>query len=148
MSQYNIDQTRLKAQGERMKSLAARNICAFCPEHIRTETTSDIDIETDHWFVKANDYPYANTKHHLLIIPKEHAKTISDLSPAALQEFMPLVARIEKQFQLESYAVAMRSGDMRRNGSSVEHIHAHVIVGDTENPDHEIVRFKVSSRPN
>lgn len=147
MSQYNFDQVRYKEQGERMKRLSAKKICAFCPEHIRTETTSKIDIETDHWFVKANDYPYEDTKLHLLIIPKQHTKTVSDLTPEALQEFMPLITRIEKEFELTHYAIGLRSGDMRRTGGSVEHMHAHIIVGDTDNPNHQPVRFKVSSRP-
>jgi diadenosine tetraphosphate (Ap4A) HIT family hydrolase len=130
-----------------MQDLAARGICAFCPEHIHTETRTKIDIETDHWFVKGNDYPYDRTKHHLLLIPKYHVKTVSELPSAAQDEFLKVVARAEEHFGMTSYAVAMRSGDPRYNGGSVEHIHAHIIVGDTEEPAHEPVRFKVSSRP-
>lgn len=147
MSKYNHAQSRTKTQAERMKMLETRNICAFCPEHIETETTSAVDIETDYWIVKNNDYPYAHTKQHILVIPKQHAKTVSELAAPAMEEFLPLVARVEKDYQLGSYVIAMRSGDMHRNGGSVEHLHAHIIVGDTENPDHETVRFKMSSRP-
>lgn len=147
MSGYNHKEARLPKQAKQMKDLAKRGVCAFCPENIYTETRTAIDVETDHWFVKGNDYPYERTKLHLLIIPKQHAATISHLSKATQEEFLPLVAQLEEQFDLMSYAIGFRSGDMHRNGGSVEHIHAHVIVGDTDDPNHEPVRFKVSSRP-
>jgi hypothetical protein len=45
-----------------------------------------------------------------------------------------------------SEALIGRSGDMRRNGGSVEHLHLHYIVGNTDNLEHEEIRFKVSSQ--
>lgn len=144
---YNHAAARKPEQRNQMQDLAARGICAFCPEHIHTETRTGIDIETNHWFVKGNDYPYDRTKHHLLAIPKEHVKTVSELSKAARAEFLEVITQAEKHFGMTSYAVAMRSGDARYNGGSVEHLHAHIIVGDTDNPEHEPVRVKVSSRP-
>lgn len=145
--QYNHARARSDAQAERMMDLEKRNVCAFCRENIETETTSAIEIETSNWVVKESDYPYERTKHHLLIIPKTHAKSVADLSNAAQDELIPLVAKIEKRYKLTSYAFVMRAGDMQYNGGSVEHIHAHVITGDPEHPDPEPVRFKVSSRP-
>jgi hypothetical protein len=57
---YNHAAARKPEQLNQMQDLAARGICAFCPEHIHTETRTKIDIETDHWFVKGNDYPYSH----------------------------------------------------------------------------------------
>lgn len=145
--QYNHDRARTAAQAKRMKDLEKRNICAFCRENIETETTSPIELETDHWIVKDSDYPYERTKYHLLIISKTHAKSVVDLPAAAQEEFLSLVARIEQHYKLPSYALALRAGDMRYNGGSVEHLHAHVVTGDLQHPDPEPVRFKLSSRP-
>lgn len=144
---YNYSGARVDAQLQRMKNLQSREVCAFCPQNITQETTSPIIFETDNWIVKENDYPYERTSVHLLLIPKEHKTTISELSPKAQAEFMKVISEIEQKYSLISYALAMRSGDMRRNGGTVEHIHAHIIVGDTDDPNHEPVRFKVSSRP-
>jgi diadenosine tetraphosphate (Ap4A) HIT family hydrolase len=124
-----------------------RGVCAFCREHVEQETTSPIEIETEHWIVKANDYPYERTTYHLLVIPKEHVRSVSELSAKAQEDFLKVVAKVERHYKLPSYAMAMRSGDMRLNGGTVEHLHAHIIVGDTDKADHEPVRFKVSSRP-
>lgn len=147
MTQYNHAAARQPHQLNRMKDLAERGVCAFCIEHIRQETTLPIELETEHWVVKRNDYPYERTTLHLLVIPKMHVKTISELPKEAQNEFLPTIAQVEKQYELTSYAVGMRSGDMHYNGGSVEHLHAHIIVGDPKHKNPDPVRFKMSSRP-
>lgn len=144
---YNFDTARHESQLQQMKDLAKRGVCAFCYANIQTEQREPIELETDHWVVKKNDYPYEGTRHHLMLIPKEHVKTFGDLSVAAQQDFAHTIPKIEQQWKLTSYALGMRSGDFRFNGGSVEHLHAHIVVGDTGKTDHEPVRFKMSSRP-
>jgi diadenosine tetraphosphate (Ap4A) HIT family hydrolase len=146
MAQYHHQAARSKEQLEEMKRLAKQGICIFCPENI-VQDTEKIELQTENWMLKKNRYPYENTKHHLVLIPKQHVKDISELSKTAQEEFLPFVARVAKKYRLKSYAVAMRSGDMRYNGGSIEHIHAHLVVGDTDDPNHQPVRFKLSSRP-
>jgi len=146
-SQYNRSGARVAEQLRRMEDLEARGVCAFCPENLRSETSSPITLETDHWLIKDNDFPYERTRLHVLVIPKVHVATVADLPPEAQAEFLPTIAQVEQHYNLGSFAVAMRAGDMHLNGGTVEHIHAHVIVGDTDDPNHQPVRFKVSSRP-
>jgi len=147
MSLYNFDAARSEKQRQDMQDLDARGICIFCPEHI-TNDGSKILFETKHWIVKTNKYPYKDTKHHIVLVPKEHVPTISKLSKEAQEDFLPAVARSEKKFKLDSYAIGIRSGDMRYNGGSIEHLHAHIVSGKVDDPNHEPVRFKMSSRPN
>jgi len=130
----------------RMQDLESRGICAFCPENVSVETTSPVELETKYWLVKKNDFPYKGSKQHLLIISKKHVDSLGKLSDSARHEFMDIVSQLENEKNLVSYAVGIRSGDMRFNGGSVEHFHAHLVVGDTSK-DSEIVRFKMSSRP-
>jgi diadenosine tetraphosphate (Ap4A) HIT family hydrolase len=148
VSKYNLKTAREKAQLERMIDLRKRNICAFCPENIRQETTSKVEIETDYWIVKKNDFPYKNTKYHYLVIPKEHIKTVSELSDESKKEFLEVISFLEKKFKFKSYDIGIRSGDIRLNGGSVEHLHAQIIVGDVDNPNHKPIRFKMSSSLN
>lgn len=145
MSLYHIPAARTDEQRANMEDLEARGICIFCPEYI-TEDVSPITIETDHWMVKNNSFPYKNTKIHLLLIPKAHARTMPELSDAAQLDFFTALKHAETQYELDSYALVTRSGDMKKNAGSIEHIHTHIIVGDTENPDHEPVRVKVSRK--
>lgn len=145
MSYYNENAARSKAQLKNMQDLVKKGICIFCPEYIR-EDKHKLELETTHWMVKRNSYPYKNTRLHLLVIPKAHVRVLSDLSKGAQQEFLAVVSRLEEKFKLKSYAVGFRAGDFRYNASSIEHLHAHLVVGDTDNPNHKPVRFKMSSR--
>nr|AIA11422.1 Unknown Function [uncultured bacterium] len=117
-SGYNLDTARQKEQLEQMKDLAARGVCAFCWENFDAEHREPIELKTDHWIVSKNDYPYDNTKLHLLLVPQEHVATFSELSEAARHDFTDTVVGVEKQWDLKHYAVGMRSGDMRHTGGT------------------------------
>lgn len=144
---YNLATGRYADQITQMKDLAERGVCAFCPEHIDKEHREPVELQTEHWMVAKNDYPYEGTKLHLLLIPKVHVHTLSKLSRPALHDLTDLIVSIEKKWGLTHYAVGIRSGDMHHTGGSVEHLHAHLVVGDTEADDHQPVRFKMSSKP-
>lgn len=144
---YNVENARHEAQHQQMVDLAARGVCAFCPEHLGNEHREPIEFKTDYWAVTKNDYPYDDTHLHLLLIPSEHVNTLSKLSAEALHDLVDTIVKVEKKWDLGHYAFAMRSGDTRYTGGTVDHLHAHIIVGDVHNPAHEPVRFKISSRP-
>lgn len=143
---YNLAVARSETQRRQMQELGNRGVCAFCMENIATEQREPIELETNHWVVKKNDYPYKGTATHLLLIPKIHVTTFAKLTQDAQADFGATISKIEDKWQLVSYALGMRSGNMHRNGGSVAHLHAHIVVGDVDDPDHEIVRFKMSSR--
>jgi ATP adenylyltransferase len=148
MSGYNLTSGRTPEQIEKMKKLAESGICAFCPEHFEEFHDNPIEFQTDHWIVSKNDYPYENTSLHLLLIAKAHVQKVGELSQSARGDFMEVIARVEKEFDLFSFGVGLRAGDFRYNGGSVDHLHAHVIVGDfTDTAKHQKVRFKMSSVP-
>jgi diadenosine tetraphosphate (Ap4A) HIT family hydrolase len=144
---YNLDVARHEEQVKQMTDLMERGVCAFCRENIENEQKEPIEVETEHWVVKKNDYPYENTRLHLLLISKQHVSSVAQLPAEARHDFTDVISQLEQDRKLTSYTVGMRSGDMRFTGSSVEHLHAHLVVGDTDNPNHEPVRFKMSSRP-
>ncbi|MBX4190474.1 HIT family protein [Candidatus Saccharibacteria bacterium] len=146
MSQYHHKAARSQDQLEEMRRLDKEGKCILCPEFIH-EDIHDLEIETEQWMVKKNRYPYENTKLHILIIPKEHVKSVSELTKEAKESFLDVVSECERKYDLNSYAVALRSGDMRFNGGSIEHLHAHLVVGDVDNKKHQPIRFKMSSRP-
>jgi ATP adenylyltransferase len=142
---YDFRHARVEAQMEKMKLLVERGICAFCEAHFEEYHDNPIEFQTKHWIVSRNDYPYVGTSLHLLLVPKEHVRFIRELSPDARTDMMAVLVEIEQRWQLPSYAIGMRVGDPAQNGGSVEHMHAHVIVGD-RNASGELVRFKMTSR--
>lgn len=145
MGFYYMPAARTPEQLAEMKRLSKEGICCFCPEHINRDKMPLI-MDTDNWMVKANTYPYAHTSLHILIIPKEHITKMTQLTKPAQVEFYDVLEKCEKKYKLASYALVIRSGDMKHNGSSIEHLHVHVIVGDTKNPKHQSVKVKVSRK--
>lgn len=146
MSLYNLGAFRSQEHRDEMVRLDKAGICIFCPKHIHQDDEK-VEEETNNWMVKKNRYPREGSKLSLLFIPKKHVKTISELDKDVMDQFLPLVSKYEKKYKLDSYAIVIRSGDMRYNGGSMEHLHVHLVVGDTDDPNHEPVRYKLSSRP-
>lgn len=144
---YYIDSGRELQQIWEMEDLEKRGVCFFCAEHFRKERPEAIEFETKHWIVAKNKYPYKHTKLHLLYIPKKHANTIAELTPAARKDMSEVLLEIEKRYKLTGYAHFMRVGDFRYNGATVHHIHGHVLVGDAEHPEFENVKIKLASKP-
>ena len=56
-----------------------RGICIFCPEHVADDQRHPIEHTGEHWYVKRNDYPYAGTVAHYLIVPLRHVASFDEL---------------------------------------------------------------------
>lgn len=145
MPLYHLDNHRSDEQLARMRALEAAGICLFCRATV--ETRGDRLHITPHWTVLPNDFPYRGTKLHLLLVPTEHVADLVDLSPAAQADLWPTLAWARERYQLDYYGLGARNGDPRYTGGTVEHLHLHLLVGDVEDPAHQPVRLKLSSRP-
>ncbi len=140
MSLYYLGNARGEEQREYMRRLEAEGVCIFCPEHLAE--AQDVLHRTAHWTVTPNRFPYAGTRLHLMLVPREHVADLLDLSPAAQQDFWIALRWIRDEHALTYYGLGARNGECRHTGGTIEHVHVHVIVGD---PDAGPVRFKISS---
>jgi ATP adenylyltransferase len=147
MPLYNLRNSRTEAQRRKMEDLEARGVCLFCPENLVSEESQEVVLSSPHWLVTPNEYPYAGTKLHLLMIPKQHASDLLDLSPDALSDFWTVLGQLRETYHLDYYGLGARNGDCSFTGGTIEHVHVHVIVGDVEAPGHQPVRLKLSSAP-
>lgn len=129
-----------------MESLEERGICLFCPDHLSSDPGHTVYRRSDWWTVTNNRFPYEGAALHLLVIPSVHAADIMDLPAEARAEFWPTLEWVRGKWRLGFYGVAVRCGDFRFTGGSLEHVHFHVVVGDVADPEHEPVRMKLSSR--
>jgi ATP adenylyltransferase len=146
-SRYNLEAGRSKKQVENMQELEAEGKCFMCYETLKGYENNRIEFETDHWVITENSYPYKNTTLHMILIAKRHVRALSDLTKAERADLTEAAVQVEQRWKLDSYALCMRNGDMRYNGASVDHLHAHIIVGERDPKLFEKVRFKVSSLP-
>lgn len=142
MNLYHLSNHRTPEQLADMLALEAAGRCVFC------DLDQEILYESEHWTVTPNEFPYPGTRLHLLLVPHEHVTDLLDLSPPAQQDFWPTLAWVRTHYTLTFYGLGVRCGDCARTGATITHVHAHVIVGDVEDPTHQPVRMKLSQHPN
>jgi diadenosine tetraphosphate (Ap4A) HIT family hydrolase len=131
----NIDNARTPAQIANMERIAHDGVCPFCPEHLKKYHEPPIVKEGEYWLVTPNMYPYEHTLHHFLFIAKEHLTNSNDLSLAAWSELQELSKWLIATYEISSGTLLMRSGDMKKTGASVLHLHAQFVVGsDSSKP--------------
>ena len=150
----NIDFSTVRRDDQRgvMKQIAEDGVCPFCMEHLSKYHKNPILMEGKHWVITDNQWPYENVKHQVLAIHKEHINHIADLVPEAGAELIELFGTIAKERDISGGAVAMRFGVDPGGGSygtSVRHLHAHLIEPDLEALDEtEAFRFKMGQPKN
>lgn len=147
MSLYCFDHVRTAEQRERMERLDAAGVCLFCPDGIAAHAAAEVVLRTGHWAVLPNAFPYEGARLHLLLIPREHAEDLLELSAPARADFWAALARVKQRYGLAHYGLGARNGDCRYTGATIAHVHAHVLVGDEASADSPPVRMRLSSRP-
>jgi len=110
----------------------------------KTTTKNPILRSGEHWFLTTNQWPYEHTRVHLLAIATYHAEQLQDLKPGSFDELQQHFTWAEEEFKIAAGGLAMRFGDTSRNGATVRHLHAHLIVPEVELGSDEKVRFKIS----
>jgi diadenosine tetraphosphate (Ap4A) HIT family hydrolase len=147
VSYYCLENYRTAEQLADMRQLEAQGVCLFCPAGLRSHTRQQILFQTRHWTVTPNEFPYPGTVLHLLLVPQQHATDLLDLDEAVRQDFWTALAAVRDRCGLGHYGLGVRNGECRFTGATIRHVHAHVLVGDTD-PDHAaVVRMRFSSRP-
>jgi ATP adenylyltransferase len=110
--------------------------CIFCSFPQRNSHREDLVLVVEeHAFVCLNKYPFAAG--HLLVVPRRHVSSLSDLDDAEADALFRLlrksVARLTETLHPEGVNVGFNLGKAAGAGIA-EHLHAHVVprwVGDT-----------------
>jgi len=140
----NLSNARTPEQVALMQKIIDDGVCPFCAEHFKKYHPKPIVRETDYWFFTENMSPYAGTKYHFIFVYKPaHITNPSEVAPKALADLFSLLNWATEEYQIPGGSFFMRFGDTHYTGSSVEHLHAHLLMGDTDAPGHESVRVKL-----
>jgi ATP adenylyltransferase len=144
-----VSHSRSESQRRSMESIAEGGYCPFCPEHFRREHKQPIWQQGDYWYLTPSRWPYGDGKLriHLMAIAIQHVEKVSELPRAARYELMDHCAWAEEAYGIESGALLCRFGEIGYNGTSVDHLHAHITEGDFHNPNFDTIRFKVATLP-
>ena len=102
------------------------NNCIFC-KIINKEIPSKMIYEDNDFYAMLDIAPA--TRGHVLILPKEHAATMSDLSDEKLSKILVLAKKIieamKKVHGFTDYNIIQNNG--RLAGQTVDHYHLHLI---------------------
>jgi diadenosine tetraphosphate (Ap4A) HIT family hydrolase len=122
----------------------ADGVCPFCAEHFKKYHPKPILKETDYWFLTENMSPYEGAAQHFLFVYKPaHINTFGEVDVMAAQDLFALLTWVTETYRIEGGSFFMRFGNMAWNGSSVEHLHAQLIVGKKKDATAEALRVKL-----
>ena len=142
----NLQNARVDEQRAVMEQIEKDGVCPFCPEHLPKYHRKPILQEAKHWVVTENDWPYENTRVHLLIILKAHAEDLFGFEIQAWLELLELVQWAVQEYKITGGALGIRFGNPDMTGATVKHLHVHLIaveITDKEDPNYKRVRFRV-----
>ena len=142
---------RRKDQKVVMQEIEKQGHCPFCIENLEKYHKNLILKEGKFSILTDNQWPYEKIKHQLLAIYKTHVEHIEDLDPESGQELIEMFAKESKKRNIKGGGIAIRFGSSPDGnyGSSVLHIHAHLIEPDlTALSDTEAWRFKFGEPKN
>ena len=112
-----------------MEDIKQEGHCPFCREHLAKYHKNPILKEGKYWLLTENQWPYVKVKQQLLAIYKTHIEHISQIDPKAGSELFSMFADEAKKRKIKGGGVALRFGSSKDGnyGSSVLHIHAHLV---------------------
>ena len=139
----DLDNARVEEQKQVMQDIISADHCPFCAENLEKYHRQPIIKETEHWVLTKNQWPYNNTKLHLLAIYKQHVTNLADLEPIAGKELLELFQWVEKEYSVPGGGWAMRFGDTDYSAGTVAHIHSQFLVPDIHRPDYNQKPVKI-----
>lgn len=153
MNKYiTLENSRLGEQEKVMEQIQKDEVCPFCIEHLSKYHKNPILKEGKFWLLTDNQWPYKKIKHQILAIYKSHVEHIKDIDPEAGRELFEMFAEETKKRNIVGGGIAIRFGSNPEHGdygSTVRHIHAHLIEPDLEAlGETEAWRFKFGQPKN
>ena len=117
-----------RVERAKMKRIGKAGVCPFCPKYFKKYHGSPIIKESKNWRLVKNDFPYAGSKTHLLLVHKKHIENVKNISPAGAKELVRLISLAEKKFRIDNGIFLIRFGDPKYTGATIKHIHGHLIA--------------------
>lgn len=147
----NMTAVRREDQKGVMEEIKNQGHCPFCRENLDKYHKNPILKEGKFWLLTENQWPYEKVKHQILAIYKTHVEHIKDLDPEAGSELLQMFAEEAEKRNMDGGGVAIRFGKSEHGnyGSSVLHIHAHLVEPDLQKLEEtEAWKFKFGEPKN
>lgn len=135
---------RTDEQKKLMQKIEADGVCPFCREYFLKYHPKPIIKETDSWFLTENMSPYeGTTKHFIFVYKPSHVISPTEITKESRAELFELIEWAITEYKIPGGTFFMRFGEGGYNGSSVEHLHAQMIVGEKSSNATESLKVKL-----
>ena len=129
-----------------LNAIIAKGFCPFCEEHLFKHHRKPIIFRSKHWLVTENSWPYEGSKHHFLFITRMHVEATEEVPADVWANLQKIYRDVVKYYALKGATLMLRSGETKFTGASVNHLHAHLVVGiprtKSAKPIRALVGFK------
>ena len=112
-----------------LNAIVAAGFCPFCEKHLFKHHQRPLVYKSKHWLVTENSWPYKGSKFHFIFITRSHVEKTENVSHEVWIDLYKLYKKIIRRNNIKGATLMVRSGDTRFTGASVNHLHAHLIVG-------------------
>jgi dihydrofolate reductase len=129
-----LPNAREPRQWATMERIQLDGVCPFCPEHRSRYHRKPVMAQTDRWTLTENQWPYPNTRIHLLAIHRSHVERLAELDDEDWSQLGILARFAEKFTGVPSGGLGLRFGDPAGNGGTVRHLHAQLLSADVTDP--------------
>src|SRR5471030_990620 len=103
----DIDNARVDEQRRVMQEIIDQGHCPFCPENLQKYHKQAFLKEGKYWLITKNQWPYENTKLHLLAIHKTHIEKLAEVEPEASAELFRLLGELETELKIPGGGLAI-----------------------------------------
>ena len=112
-----------------LKAIIEEGFCPFCEEHLFKHHRKPILRKSKYWLVTENSWPYKGVQFHFLFISRTHIEAVEDVSFLMWVDLFSQYGELVTENDIKGATLMIRSGDTKITGASVNHLHAHLIVG-------------------
>ena len=139
MKKVNVKNTKSAGYAAVLRQIQKDRVCPFCEKHFLKYHTRPILKKSKYWILTENFRPYPGTTHHLLVVSRKHIDHFDKLSAAAQADLFSILAPEVRKRRIKGGGLFMRFGDTDYNFSSVQHLHAQLVVGIKQSKNTELL---------
>ena len=138
----NLHHARTKEQITVMSKIVLDGVCPFCPENIKKYHSKPIIKNGKRWILTENMSPYEGTKYHFLLISKRHFTMPGDINSEEAADLFKIISWLTSKYKISGGTIILRFGNPDMTGATVDHLHFHVVVGNSSRQDPGAIGIK------
>ncbi len=123
----DINNVRSEEMRQKWQSIIDRGIDPFDIQYVE-EYAGPVILQSDHWYVFQNNYPYKGALHQPVLVSKKFYRDDDEMSDEEWVDLRKIKKQMKELLGIKGGGFIMRFGDTSLSGGSVIHLHAQLII--------------------